>query len=195
MMSSEPRVYFDSCCFIDMAAHNLSIGVRTDRTSHVFYCRKFLEAARANDAYVFTSTLTVAECLVVKDESDPKGHRAVLTDEVKRLFEGMLLSAKSGVMPVQPTPRIVKSARDLRWEHAATFQPMDSLHIATAIDMKCGYFLTTDGKIKLENAAILKALGLVVCTADEIADRLPSKYRQLPLDAPKAKGVAVSASA
>lgn len=197
MMSSEPRVYFDSCCFIDMVAHNLSIGVRTDRTSHVYYCRKFLEAARANDACVFTSTLTVAECLVIKDESDPKGHRSVLTDEVKRLFEGMLLSAKSGVMPVQPTPRIVKSARDLRWEHAASFQPMDSLHIATAIDMKCGYFVTTDDKLKLklEKTAILKALTLVVCTADSIANLLPSKYRQLPLDPPKATGVSVSASA
>lgn len=194
-MSSEPRVYFDACCFIDMVAHDLSVGVRQDRASHVYYCRKFLEAARGKEAHVFTSTLTVAECLGIKDESDAKDPKSVLTDEVKRLFEGMLLSAKSGVMPVQPTPRIVKSARDLRWAHAATFKPMDSLHIATAIDMKCGYFLTTDSRLKPVNIAIAKALGLVVCTADSIANLLPSKYQQLPLVPSKATGIAVSASA
>jgi predicted nucleic acid-binding protein len=191
-MNSEPRVYLDACCFIDMVAHDLSVGVRQDRASHVYYCRKFLEAARGKEAHVFTSTLTVAECLGIKDESDAKNHKSVLTDEVKRLFEGMLLSAKSGVMPVQPTPRIVKSARDLRWAHAATFKPMDSLHIATAIDMKCGYFLTTDSRLKSENIAIAKALGLVVCTADSIASLLPSKYQQLPLIPSKATGIAVS---
>lgn len=194
-MSSEPRVYLDACCFIDMVAHDHSIGVRPDRALHVYYCRKFLEAARGKEAHVFTSTLTVAECLGVKNESDLKDNKLVFTDEVKRLFEGMLLSAKSGVMPVQPTPRIVKSARDLRWAHAATFKPMDSLHIATAIDMKCGYFLTTDSKLKPENIAIAKALGLVVCTADSIARLLPSKYQQLPLIPSRATGIAVSLSA
>jgi predicted nucleic acid-binding protein len=194
-MNSEPRVYFDACCFIDMVAHDLSIGVRQDRTLHVYYCRKFLEAARGKEAHVFTSTLTVSECLGIKDESESNNHKTVLTDEVKRLFEGMLLSAKSGVMPVQPTPRIVKFSRDLRWTHAATFKPMDSLHIATAIDMKCGYFLTTDSKLKPENIAIAKALGLVVCTADSIANLLPSKYRQLTLIPSKTTGAAVSVSA
>ena len=194
-MSGEPRVYFDACCFIDMVSHDLSVGVRLDRASHVHYCRNFLEAAKCNEAHVFTSILAVAECLAIKDESDPKYPRPVLTDEVKRLFEGMLMSTKSGVMPVQPTPRIVKAARDLRWGHAATFKPMDSLHIATAIEMKCGYFLTTDGKLKSENVAIAKTLGLVVCTADSIAHLLPTKYRQLPLTPSKATSVSAPAAA
>jgi hypothetical protein len=123
----------------------------------------------------------VAECIAVTDESDPNNFKKISTDEVKRLFEGMLLSAKSGVMPVQPTPQIVKAARDLRWKHGATFKPMDSLHIATAIEMECGYFLTTDGKLKPENVEIAKSLGVVVCTADLISKVLPSKYGQLQL--------------
>lgn len=180
-MSDEPKVYFDACCFIDLVSHELSIGVKSGRDSHVYYCRKFLEAARNKEASVFTSTLTVAECTHIKDDSDQSNHKTVLTDEVKRLFEGMLLSARSGVIPVQPTPRIVKSARDLQWKHGATFKPMDSLHIATAIEMKCGYFLTTDGRLKPENIKIVNDLGLIVCTADKISTCLPSKYAQLPL--------------
>lgn len=195
-MSSEPRVYIDACCFIDMVSHDLSIGARHGRASHVYYCRKFLEAARGSDANVFTSTLTVAECIVIKDESDRDNFKPVMTDEVKRLFEGILLSTKSGVMPVQPTPRIVKAARDLRWRHGATFKPMDSLHIATAIEMKCSHFLTTDGKLKSENIGIAKTLGLVVCTADSIANLLPSKYRQLSLEPQQQpKGAAAPLSA
>lgn len=181
MMSSEPRIYFDACCFIDMVSHDLLIGVRQDRAEHVYYCRKFLEASRGNEARVYTSTLTVAECVTVKDESDPNNFVAVMTEDVRRLFEGMLLSSKSGVMPVQPTPRIVKAARDLRWEHGATFGPMDSIHIATAMDMNCSYFLTTDGKLKQKNIEIAKNLGLVISTADSLTSLLPSKYRQLPL--------------
>ena len=191
-MSSEPRIYIDACCFIDMVAHDISIGVRSGRDSHVYYCRKFLEAARGKEANVFTSSLTVAECIDIRDESKPNNFSRVLTDEVKRLFEGMLLSAKSGVMPVQPTPRIVKAARDLRWKHGATFTPLDSLHIATALEMKCGHFLTTDCKLKAKNIDIEKVLGLVVCTADSIASLLPSKYSQLPLYTPQPKGAAAS---
>lgn len=183
-MSGEPRLYVDACCFIDMVSHDLSIGVKPGRDSHIYYCRKFLDAAKGKEASVFTSTLTVAECIVIKDETDQSNHRPVLTDEVKRLFEGMLLSTKSGVMPVQPTPRIVKAARDLRWKHGATFKPMDSLHIATALEMKCGYFLTTDDRLKPENVEIAKSLGLAICTADSIAHLLPSKYRQLALGHP-----------
>lgn len=181
-MSSEPRVYIDACCFIDMVCHDLSIGLRSGRWSHVHYCRKFLEAARDKEAQAFSSTLTVAECTHIKDESDQKDVKAVLTDEVKRLFEGMLMSGKSGVMPVQPIPKIIALARDLRWKHGATFKPMDSLHIATAITMKCDYFLTTDGKLKPENVEIAKRFNLAVCTADKIAHLLPSRYRQLEID-------------
>lgn len=190
-MSGEPRVYIDACCFIDMVSHDLSIGVKPGRTSHVYYCRKFLEAAKGKEAFVFTSTLTVSECVAVKDDTDPNNHKPVFTDDVKRLFEGMLLSTKSGVMPVQPTPRIVKAARDLRWKYGATFKPMDSLHIATALEMKCGYFITTDERLKPENVTIAKTLGLVVCTADGIASLLPSKYAQLPLE-PQRASVAVA---
>lgn len=180
-MTINPRIYLDTCCFIDMVKYSIPIGLLGGREPHVFFCRKFLEAARASEATVFTSMLTVAECTSVRDESLPQERQTIISPEVKRLIEGMLLSGKSGVMPVQATPKIVKASRDLLWVHGATFKPMDALHIATALTMKCTHFLTTDSKLKPSNISIANQLGLSICTADAISHLLPSKYSQLPL--------------
>lgn len=182
-MSSGTKIYFDACCFIDMVKHKLDINKLEARERHVYYCRKFLEAFKAQDLDVYTSTLTVAECTHIKDQTNLGDHKTVLNDDVKRLIEAMLLSAKSGVMPVQPTPKIVVGARDLRWLHSATFKPMDALHIATALNMKCTHFVTTDDNLKHGNLEIIRNLGLAVSTADSIAHLLPSSYKQLPLAA------------
>ncbi|HXE19697.1 MAG TPA: type II toxin-antitoxin system VapC family toxin [Castellaniella sp.] len=180
---NKPTLYFDTCCFLDMLQHTLKISPKTDREPHVFYCRKFLEAARQEQVTVYTSTLTVAECICVKDESDPGNHKRVMTDDVKRLIEGMLSSGRSGIMPVQPLPAIVKKARDLEWAHGARFSTMDSLHIATALHMKCDYFVTTDGTLDRKGGqTIVKALGLGFCRADSLAHLLTSDSRQLPIE-------------
>jgi hypothetical protein len=94
--------YFDACCFIDMAANGLGITTEASREPHVYFCKRTLEAARASEASVFTSTLTLMECSFVRDESKPPGTEIVLDDRVKALFNGMIMSGKSGAMPVQP---------------------------------------------------------------------------------------------
>ncbi len=51
-----------------------------------------------------------------------------------------------------PLIRVLPVSRDT-WEHAAqigavfNFKPMDSLHLATAIEHGCGLFLTADGRL------------------------------------------------
>lgn len=177
-MSDKLRVYLDACCFIDMAASQLEVTVQAWKEPHIFYCRKFLEAARAQDIVVHTSVLTVAECTYVNEQPDGVQKQIILNDEVKALFKGMLLSGKSGVMPVQATPSIVERARDLRWVHGAPTKPMDAIHVATALAMKCTHFVTTD---ILQGIEIIRGLGLSVGSADSIAHLLPSIYRQLPL--------------
>lgn len=177
-MSIDIRVYLDACCFIDLAQHGLKLKADADREPHVFYCRKFIDAARAKEAIVLTSTLTITECSFVKDISKPEHERKIKTDEVRRLFQGLLLSGKSGVLPAQPTPLIVEKARDLVWVDGATLKAMDALHVATALHHKCSHFITTDN-FGEESLAIIRGLGLAVCSADKIAHFLPDHHKQL----------------
>lgn len=178
-MGTEPKLYYDTCCFLDMLQHQLQVSAKPDREPHVHFCKSFLEAARNKEVTVYSSTLTVAECRHLRDESDPNNHKKIVTDEVKRLIEGMLISARSGVMPVQPTPAIIKRARDLEWVDGCKFDPLDSLHIATALAMRCDYFVTTDGKLDADSVATVNAMGLSFGRADSLAHLLPNKYRQM----------------
>lgn len=187
MTSSTPVVYMDACCFIDMAKFAMKIPTKVDRDSHIYFCRKFLDAARAKDATVYTSTISLVECVKLTDESSPGG-TLIEDDRVKTLFKGMLMSGKSGVTPAMPTPAITDRARDLRWNHAITCKPMDAMHLATAMAMKCTHFLTTDGRLGAANVARIAALGLVVCTADSIAALLPTAYAQLQLQPKRPAG-------
>lgn len=177
-MNIEIRVYFDTCCFIDLAKTHLKLQLDANREPHVFFCRKFLDAARSKECVVLTSSLTLTECTHVKDKSQPEAKQIIKSDEVKRLFQGMIMSGKSGVIPVQPTPLIVEKARDLVWEHRANLRSLDALHIATALHQKCTHFITTDN-LGEENIRIINSLGLPVCTADKISYLLPDHHKQL----------------
>ncbi len=177
---TKPSVYMDTCCFIDLAKTALSVHTSPKREPHIFYCRKFLDAARAKDVIVYTSTATVVECVHITDDSQP-GKPIVEGEAARALFRGMLMSGKSGVMPVMPSPRITEAARDLRWVHEISCKPMDRLHLATAIEMKCTHFFTTDGRLGPENVKKLAGLGLAVSTADSVVNLLPNQYRQFEL--------------
>lgn len=180
-MSIDLRLYFDACCFIDLVTHTLRFPTIAARADHIYFCRKFIDAARNKEALIITSTLTVTECTHVRDESKAEKEKIIKTEQVKRLFQGMLLSGKSGITPAQPTPQIIELARDLVWVHGTNLQPMDSLHVATALFHNCTHFITTDGLRNDENKKILNDLGLAVCQADEISHLLPSHHAQMQL--------------
>jgi predicted nucleic acid-binding protein len=170
-MATNSKVYLESCCFIDLAKRQLGIPT-TDpiREKHVWFAEQFLRAARAGDLAVYTSMLTITECLHVDKQ---------YSTDVQRIFRA-LLSGASGIVPIQPDIFIVERARDLRWVYDIVLKPMDSLHVASAVEVGCAEFITTDDRIlkKIDPAQISAAhLGLQAVLASD-SGVLPDGYRQ-----------------
>lgn len=179
-MKNKPRLYFDSNCFISMASHKITGNIEDKREEELWYYRKLLKASCDDEIDIFTSYLTINECLYAKDDRG----KEILNDEVKRLFNSIILSGKAGVIAVEPRREIIETARDLWWKYNVKLTPFDSLHIGTAIEQECAEFITFDSismnKKNQDNTNILKGLGLAVIHASE-TNLLPDKYRQTKL--------------
>jgi len=162
------KLYMDSTCFIDMAkgdVGNLPEPLRQD----VWFCKKLLEAHRDGKVQVFTAMLTVAECQHVDGICD---------DKVQRLFHSLLTSGQF-VSLVQDTIIIADRARKLKWIHNVSLKGADSLHIASALEMECSEFLTSD-KHFISCADEGPKLGIRIIHPNETG-LLPSDYRQKSL--------------
>jgi hypothetical protein len=148
-----PRVYIDSCWFIEAARFDLT-GTTSDpdRENEVAFLKAILEASRDGEVDVFTSTLTLAECLHVDGCTDPT---------VQDLYRGLLSSGRY-VTLVQPDVFVCEDARLLRWHHGIAMSGADGVHVASAIAMRCTEFLTCDGKISSYGDKIAAAYGLRV---------------------------------
>jgi hypothetical protein len=170
-MADKPRIYSDSCCFIDMAKQEVGVTFNADRTNDVWHLKQLLQATRDGEISTFTSTLAIAECTSVDGS---------VTQKVKDIFTRLLMSGQYVVL-VQPTPFIMQEGRDLKWIHGINLRGADSVHVASALDRKCDEFITTDDQAKKLDAWLkLQGMGLRIICGRE-TQCLPSKYRQIPL--------------
>jgi predicted nucleic acid-binding protein len=144
-----------------------------ERETGVWFLKRLLEASRDKEVDVFTSTLSIAECTHVGENRIP--------DKVKTEFSRLLMSGQY-VKLVQVTPFIAEKARDLRWDHGINLRGADSIHAASALEMKCNELLSLDGRFNRINAHVrtFKRLGLEIRNAHQTTC-LPEKYRQLDL--------------
>jgi PIN domain len=172
-MADLRRVYIDSCCFIDMVKSTVGKQVAADREHDVWHLKMLLEANRDREVEIFTSTLTIAECIHVGDPD--------ISDSVKSAFASLLTSGQY-VRLVQVSPFIGEDARDLRWKHGVTLRGADGIHVASALDRKCEELLTANGRLQRlsDHADALIKLGLRVGPR-RTTQCLPDKYRQLGL--------------
>jgi hypothetical protein len=171
-MADNPRLYLDSCCFIDMVKVDIGRTVTSDRQSDVWYLKQITQANRDGEIDVFTSVITIAECTHAGD--------GYISPQVRTSFQSLLMSGQY-VRLIQPTPFIATDARDQKWVHGISVRGADAIHIASALDRKCEEFITTDDQAKkLAAKATLLALGLRIIRASETTC-LPDKYRQLGL--------------
>ncbi len=173
-MADVRKTYIDSCCFIDMVKTKVGKTLTQDKEHDVWFLKRLLEANRDKEIEIYTSTFTIAEC--------SHGGDGDISEKVRSEFDRLLMSGQY-VRLIQMTPFIATDARDLRWTKGIALKGADSIHVASALEMKCEEFLTSNGRIKRLGAfdAKLARLGLTVRNGrDTIC--LPERYKQLKLD-------------
>lgn len=172
---NKPKLYFDTNCFIDLIKNKLDIRLSEDdqagRLEQVLYCRSILIASKKGDIEVYTSTITLAEC-VSAGEGQPA------TDKARKLITTMLTSGLSGIRLTQCSYYVAYMARDLLWNSKINIKPMDRLHLASAIEANCDEYITVDNKDFTEkNKEKIEALGIRSINPSQTAF-LPEEYRQ-----------------
>lgn len=178
-MADSSSVYMDTCCFIDVVKRAKGISIETNQEKDIWTAQQFLYAARDGEITIYTSSLTMAEFIGVRaSKKDPMNIDA----ETQRLIGAIIGSGRSGVIPIQPDYFVIKAARDLAWVHGfSAVKPMDRMHLASALSVTCGEFLTTDDRLaSATRKALLSKLGMRICNAKD-SNLLPSKYRQLEI--------------
>ncbi|KQP17477.1 PIN domain-containing protein [Pseudorhodoferax sp. Leaf265] len=171
-MVSKPRIYLDSCCFIDVVKER--VGVLPDgRTKDVWFIKKILEAHRAGHLVAHTSMVAVGECLSVQEGG-------AASDDVKDAFRSLLTSGQY-VRLLNPTPKTARLMQDFRWTHNISLKSVDAMHLAAALEMGCMEFVTMDERLKkpkfIAASPVMGLLGLRLIAAPFTA-LLPSTYTQ-----------------
>jgi predicted nucleic acid-binding protein len=175
-MPNPPKIYIESCPIIDMAKHKAkislgtSVAIQAQRENNVWFCNQILKAARNGDVRVYSSALSAVECTHVEPG------QPVPSIEIQDFFNMLLSSGRSGITRVQPTETIQMLAKNLKWKEAVALGGMDAIHVATALQMECEEFITTDGKI-YRNRSKLGHSKMTIIQACE-TQLLPNEYRQ-----------------
>lgn len=160
------RVYMDACCIIEAAKGRFGKAL-THGADEADYASRIIRAGRDGVLDVFTSTLSVAECLHVGEK--PPGL------DVKDFFEALLLSGRDGIIPIEPSPFVVQRARDLALELGIWDRSIDRVHLASALEIGAQEFLSVDGRLaKRINATEVN--GCRILPARE-TQALPEGYR------------------
>ena len=106
-------------------------------------CQGTIEMGESGNAYIVTSTLTLAEVLWMRGAPRiPKEKAETLGRFFRRSF-----------IRVRPVTRsIAESAQDLVWNH--NVKPKDAIHVATALDAKITTLETFDEGLLLKSGLV-----------------------------------------
>jgi len=170
-MAKNPRIYIETCCLIDYMTqieHKKSLPPDPDKEKDLWSIQHLLKAARDHEIDLYTSTLTIAECLHCHDEGSPP------SEETQRVINSVLTSGEVIIL-LQADYFAAIEARNLRWKHGINLGGADGLHVASAIRKECNEFATTDPGI-LKRKEQLRKFNLLVINPRETS-YIPDKYR------------------
>lgn len=168
MATDKARIYVDSAPIIDLVKFKVGVNLDPERERDAWHLERMLHAARDGKVLVFTSSLSIAECVHVEDRNK--------LEQAKPFFLGLLASGRSGFALVQPTLSMMEKARELRWINGLPLKGADAVHAAAALQFRCGECWTRDGRF-VQGAFVFNTLGLRICTPSE-TNLLPDEYRQ-----------------
>ena len=184
MSEKIPIIYIEACPLIDMAQEKADGVGGGEISMGVWICQQALRAARDKKLKMLTSFLSIAECTSINVDSGGPIPTAPPSppDEIKRFYEMLLLSGKSGIELVPISQAVAIRARNLRWVSDINLKGADTIHVASAMQMKCDEIWTRDGRI-WKNRIKLAELGIKVVKPSESL-LLPAEYRQIHLEIP-----------
>lgn len=170
MSKGLPTIYLEAPVLIDMAQVEAKQTLEKSISDGVWYCKQALKAARDGRIKVLTSFISIAECTGVETgkPSPP--------EDIRRFYDMLLASGKSGLALVAPTSQIMFRARDLKWLDSLNLKGMDAIHLATALQMRCDEIWTRDGRI-WKSRDTVKQYGIQPVRPQETTV-LPQAYRQ-----------------
>jgi predicted nucleic acid-binding protein len=151
-LANPRRVYWDSCVWISF------LNADADRVDN---CAEAIRQARASEAEIWTSSLTVVEVMKAKCE----GEFLALEKEKDTAFENYI--GQPFVVEVQVSHDIAIMARRLMRQHPVLKKPNDALHLATAVLYNCDEFHTYDKTDLLPLNGLVKrtdGAALNICT-------------------------------
>ena len=166
--TDKPHIYVDASPIIDLAKFTVGANVSQEREHDAWHLQRMLEAARDGKVLVYTSALSIAECVHVEDQNK--------LEKAKPFFMGLLASGRGGFALIQPTIAILEKARDLRWINGLSLKGADAVHAASALHFRCSECWSRDNQF-VQSATVLKTLGIRVCAPSDTA-LLPDEYRQ-----------------
>lgn len=164
-MIASPRIYSDANPIIELAKLTKNTHDPA-REPDLRMMERLLKAANNNEISLFTSSISVAECVAAGNDYG---------DDIKKFFIGVLTSGAMFKL-VQDSIFVTEQARDLRWIHHVKLSGMDAIHVASAMEAKCTEFLTWDDGIA-SNAQFLLSQGIRVITPSQ-TQFLPPLYMQ-----------------
>ena len=175
MPNKVPRAYIDACYFIDVLRGRNS-KLDADRVEHIPFVEGLLLAAQSGDIELWASTLIIPECLSI-DKQDLN-----VPEQIKEDFKA-LLSSGHPVKLQAVDVFIAEKARSLRWDHKLSCGGgADMIHLATALELGCEEFITTNkkrGPLNANCTAALAKMGLRVITAPQTSLLPPQFYKPL----------------
>ena len=171
----KPKIYLDTNCFIDLVTVEHGKYSSSRQEELVKFYKLLIKASQADKINIYTSMITVLECLSIND-----GDTKFLDDDVKNLFNSILLSGTSGVIPVQPTEFIIIKARNMNWDGIGLKKPLDLLHLASAIEVGCKEFVTTDREDFTQTVKenVFEQYSLKIINTIDECGSLPEEYKK-----------------